>query len=203
MSETVNVTRTTIDFLRHGEVAGGPCLRGVTDDPLTEKGWQQMHSQCAGGQWSRCISSPLRRCAEFAAALSQERHFELELDPNWREISFGDWDGLPASQIDPKALERYYANPDAYTPPNAEAYAAFADRIGVAWERLLRHHAGQSLLVITHAGVIRHLFAHLLAISVPRSLHIEVPHACLTRFSCFDDAAGRFVQLNYHRPLGF
>jgi alpha-ribazole phosphatase len=57
------------------------------------------------------------------------------------------------------------------------------------------------VLVITHAGVIRLLFSQLLGITPQQSFQIEVPHACLSRFSCFDDEVGRFVQLNFHKPV--
>ena len=33
---------TTIDLIRHGEPVGGRKYRGQTDDPLSEKGWEQM-----------------------------------------------------------------------------------------------------------------------------------------------------------------
>ena len=34
--------QTTIDLLRHGEPVGGRMLRGSTDHPLSETGWQQV-----------------------------------------------------------------------------------------------------------------------------------------------------------------
>jgi len=37
-------TCITIDLLRHGEAAAGKKLLGVTDEPLTELGWQQMQA---------------------------------------------------------------------------------------------------------------------------------------------------------------
>jgi alpha-ribazole phosphatase len=33
---------TTIDLLRHGDVAGGVRLLGQWDEPLSELGWSQM-----------------------------------------------------------------------------------------------------------------------------------------------------------------
>ena len=33
---------TTLDLMRHGEPVGGRRYRGRTDDPLSEKGWNQM-----------------------------------------------------------------------------------------------------------------------------------------------------------------
>ena len=199
-----SVTRTTIDFLRHGAVQGGDYFRGVTDDPLTEHGWQQMFRQCRGGQWQVVISSPLRRCLSFASAWGQEHQTEVVIVSDWKEIDFGEWEGLLAddiSRLQADALASYYANPLEFTPPNAESYSSFAGRIQQAWETLLTNYAGQNVLVVTHAGVIRILFSMLLAIPPRQSFQIEVPHACLTRFSCFEDAAGRFVQLNFHRPI--
>ena len=35
---------TVIDLIRHGEPVGGRRYRGHIDDPLSERGWQQMWS---------------------------------------------------------------------------------------------------------------------------------------------------------------
>ncbi|MDD2759151.1 MAG: histidine phosphatase family protein [Methylomonas sp.] len=193
-----------MDILRHGHVLGGDYFRGVTDDPLSEHGLRQMFRQCRGGHWQTVISSPLRRCDEFAAAFGKRHRLECVVLADWREIDFGDWEGLSAEQIlcrQPLALEGFYADPTEFTPPNAESYDCFANRIRGAWDKLLADFSGQQVLVVTHAGVIRVLFSQLLAIPPRQSFQIDVPHACLTRFSCFDDTEGRFVQLNFHRPI--
>jgi alpha-ribazole phosphatase/probable phosphoglycerate mutase len=196
--------KTVVDFLRHGDVSGEVCFRGVTDDPLSELGWQQMAQQCQAGQWQSIVSSPLRRCADFATTLARSSNLELCINKGWSEIHFGDWEGLTAAQIDqqdPANLQQFYADPFSFTPPKAESYTHFSARIQTVWEQLIERHAGTTVLVITHAGVIRSIFAQLLQLSAQNSFQIEVPHACLTRFSCFDDQNGRFVQLNFHKPL--
>lgn len=196
--------RTSVDFLRHGQAQGGNYFRGVTDDPLSELGWQQMFQQCSGKRWDVIIASPLRRCASFAAAWSQEHRTQLVVMPEWREMDFGEWEGQTAEQISnrqPEALARFYENPAEFSSPHAEAYSEFVARIQQAWQQLLAEFAGRHILVVTHAGVIRALFSSLLAISPRQSMQIEIPHACMTRFTCFDDAAGRFVQLNFHKPV--
>ncbi|MGY6277127.1 histidine phosphatase family protein [Methylomonas sp. MgM2] len=201
---SASYTKTTIDFLRHGETQTGDYFRGSSDDPLTEQGWRQMFQQCLGQQWPVVIASPLRRCLSFASAWGQERQAELIIDPDWQEIDFGDWEGMSAEQVErlqPGALTNYYADPISFTPPNAESYTNFERRIRKAWESLLLNHAGQNILVVTHAGAIRLLFSTLLNIPLQQSFQIEIPYGCLTRFSCFDDARGRFVQLNFHRPV--
>ena len=64
------MSKTIIDLMRHGEPVGGRRYRGQTDDPLSEKGWQQMWD--AAGEfrgWQHIVTSPLQRCAAFADAL--------------------------------------------------------------------------------------------------------------------------------------
>ena len=199
-----SLVRTTVDFLRHGETVGGNYFRGITDDPLSDHGLQQMLQQCHGEQWEVVISSPLKRCYAFASAWGPEHGANVVIVPDWREIDFGDWEEKTAEQIcsqNPEALTKFYADPTQFTPPNAESYICFSDRIQRAWENLLVNFSGRNVLVVTHAGVIRSLFSTLLAVPLRQSFQIDVPHACLTRFSCFDDAAGRFVQLNFHKPI--
>ena len=61
---------TTIDLLRHGEPIGGRRYRGHIDDPLSEYGWSEMwHAVSGETPWQQIITSPLRRCREFAEAL--------------------------------------------------------------------------------------------------------------------------------------
>ncbi|MCQ8102649.1 alpha-ribazole phosphatase family protein [Methylomonas sp. SURF-2] len=201
---TAGLTKTTVDLLRHGEVNGADCFRGRTDDPLSALGWRQMSQQCRGLHWRAVVSSPLQRCSAFALAWGRDHHTDIALEPAWMEMDFGDWDGLGTEQImreNPGALDAFYKQPLDYSPPNAETYANFAARIRCAWDALIVKHAGQSVLVVTHAGVIRVLYSQLLNIPAQHSFQIDVPHACLSRFSCFDDEHGRFVQLNFHKPV--
>lgn len=198
-----SITTTRIDCLRHGEVEGGARFRGQCDDALTAEGWQQMQRRCNNRHWDSVVTSPLLRCHAFASAWASSHHLPLTVDHNWSEIGFGAWEGLTAEQIEhsyPDRLQQFYANPQAFTPPEGESYAGFSIRIQRGWERLITEFAGQHILLVTHAGPIRALFSQLLAIPLPKSLQIEVQHACLTRFSCFQDGDSRYVQLNFHNP---
>ena len=197
------ITTTRIDCLRHGEVDGDACFRGRRDDPLSDHGWQQMQACCNNRSWDAVVTSPLMRCHDFAKAWADQHKRSLSVDTDWSEIDFGAWEGLKAKQIErayPDALQHFYTDPSTFTPPGAESYQHFTIRIQRGWERLMTEFAGQHVLLVTHAGPIRALFSQLLAIPVPQSLHVEVPHACLTRFSCFQEGDNRFVQLNFHNP---
>lgn len=190
--------QTTVDIMRHGEVAGGSYYRGRTDDLLTKRGWQQMNAIVADRSWDQIISSPLHRCLDFAHRINRQSSIPLSTDSNWQEINFGDWEGKTAEQINPDTLIRFYQNPVDNTPENGERYTDFLSRINQSWESLLKKHSGKHILVITHAGVIRSLFSLLLDLPVEKMFNLQVDHASLTRFQCFHDSPDDFVKLIFH-----
>lgn len=193
---------TTVDLLRHGEVQGGACYRGSTDDPLTEYGWQQMRKAVAGrDDWQLIVSSPLCRCLDFSKELSLEKQLPLMVEAGFQEIHFGDWEGKTAEQIDSEALRRFYEQPLNYPPAKSESLLAFQNRIEASWQKVLKNQQGKSILIITHAGVIRTLFCLLLKIPLEHSFAVQVDHACFTRFSCFHSDSGDFIQLNAHNLM--
>ncbi|MGO2393025.1 MAG: histidine phosphatase family protein, partial [Halomonas sp.] len=73
-----DATATTIDLLRHGEPVGGRMLRGSTDHPLSDAGWQQVkdavmrHTVEGHLPYDAIVTSPLMRCREFALWLGEE-----------------------------------------------------------------------------------------------------------------------------------
>lgn len=189
---------TTIDFLRHGEVDGGSYYRGITDDPLSTQGWQQMHQAVADRHWDIIISSPLLRCVEFAQHLKAQSNTPLKIDPNWQEINFGDWEGKTAEQINSEELMQFYQDPINNTPNNAETLTNFISRLNQAWESLLKEQTGKHILVICHAGVIRCLFNLFLDLPANKIFNIQLDHASLTRFQCFNNKPANFITLIFH-----
>ncbi len=190
--------QTTVDFLRHGEVSGGQYYRGSTDDPLTEKGWQQMQQAVVKQNWDHIISSPLQRCCRFAQQLSQQTATPLTILPDWQEIHFGDWEGKTAEQIPIKELTQFYQQPLKHTPNKAETMTDFILRISHGWQRLITQHPDQHILLITHAGVIRSLFHCLLDLPVSKTFNLQLDHASMTRFQCYQQNPENFISLVFH-----
>lgn len=176
---------TIIDLIRHGEPVGGRRYRGQTDDPLSEKGWNQMWGAVGhGAPWSRIVTSPLQRCSAFAYALAERHALPIKEDPRLMEVGFGDWEGRTASEIrerDPAAIPRFYANPLLHRPAGAEALDVFVERVRAAWADLVEQHVGERVLVVCHAGVIRAVVAHLLDVDVTAMYRIQVENATVAR----------------------
>ena len=176
---------TVVDLLRHGEPLGGSRYRGQVDDPLSERGWQQMWQAVDGaGDWQRIITSPLLRCREFARQLGEQLAVPVHAEARFREVGFGEWEGMTRAELEqqtPGQVERFYRDPVAHRPPGAEPLDEFISRVREAFTELLDRHDGESVLVIAHAGVIRAILAHALDIPPPSMYRIHVANACISR----------------------
>ena len=189
---------TTLDLMRHGEPVGGRKYRGQIDDPLSEKGWAQMHAAVGDSlPWTRIVSSPLVRCRAFAEALAERHNLPLTLDERLKEVGFGVWEGKSAAEIEqgsPGMLAQFKADPVNARPAGAEPLADFQARVAAGLEDLLVRHTGHHVLLVGHAGVMRMGLAWALQIPLEHAYRIEVATASLTRLR-FD--AGR-ASLIFH-----
>jgi alpha-ribazole phosphatase len=187
---------TTLDLMRHGEPVGGRKYRGQIDDPLSEKGWAQMRAAVGEAQpWTRIVSSPLARCSEFAESLAQQHALPLTLDERLMEVGFGAWEGKTAGEIEhdaPGTLARFKADPVNARPAGAEPLTEFKARVAAGLEALLAQHAGQHVLLVGHAGVIRMALAWALHIPLEHAYRIEVATASFTRLR-FDEGRASLV----------
>lgn len=179
------MSKTIIDLMRHGEPEGGKRYRGQLDDPLSERGWQQMW-QAAGdfSGWEHIVTSPLQRCAAFAERLGEKLHVAVTHDDRLKEAGFGEWEGLTAAEIDagdPGRVLRFKRDPVAYAPPGAEPLALFHERVGQAWKDILVTHQGRHVLVVGHAGMMRMMLAHAIGLSPEYGYRINIENAALSR----------------------
>ncbi|MFP5410119.1 MAG: histidine phosphatase family protein [Gammaproteobacteria bacterium] len=174
-----------LDLMRHGEPVGGRRYRGQIDDPLSEKGWAQMHAAVGeAAPWQHIVSSPLRRCREFAETLAGRHGLPLRFDDRLKEVGFGVWEGKSAAEIEaeaPGTLARFKADPINARPEGAEPLAAFHARVAAALDEVRAQHAGQHVLLVGHAGVMRMALAWALEIPLEHAYRIEVATATLTR----------------------
>ncbi len=194
---------TKIDLIRHGEPVGGRKFRGSVDDPLSEIGWAQMRETVHGHRpWTRIVTSPLKRCQGFAEDLATRLDIPLEIAPDLREISFGEWDGRSVQDIDsktPEALSLFWQDPVRHPPPGGERIEAFARRVEAAWRTLLDRNTGEHVLVVCHGGVIRMVLCRaVLGMPLDHLWHLEVPYAAVSRVRIYHDGDIRRPVLAFH-----
>ncbi|MDD3517207.1 MAG: histidine phosphatase family protein [Chromatiales bacterium] len=174
-----------IDLLRHGEPVGGRRYRGSgVDDPLSETGWSQMW-RAVGDRppFERIVSSPMRRSRDFAEGLAERLGLPLAIEPRFREIAMGAWEGLTPEEVqrrDPEGHARYYADPEGGRPAGGESLASLLERVGAGFEDVLAQGGGH-LLIVSHAGVMRAILGHVLKAQANAWFQARVDYAGLTR----------------------
>lgn len=182
-----------LDLLRHGETELGGGLRGSLDDALTANGWTQMRAAVVdGGPWNRIVSSPLQRCARFAAELGEQLNLSVHLDKDLQELHFGAWEGQSAAALmetDAEALGLFWADPYGFTPPQGEPVSTFSARVLAAVARLHAAYASERILLVSHGGVMRLLLAQARGLPREQLLNVEVGHGALFALTVEADGA--------------
>jgi broad specificity phosphatase PhoE len=172
-----------IDLLRHGETLAGSVYLGRSDALLNEQGYRQMEKALLDApRYHAVLSSPLARCAAFAQDYAQRHDLPLHYESRFQEMDFGAWDGRSAAEIattDAVALENFWRDPVACTPPQAEPLLSFQARVLAAWNELPARYPGQHVLLVTHGGVIRIILCYLQQRPLAELLNLSVPHAAL------------------------
>lgn len=154
---------TRLVVARHGETLANVAMlvQGSGDDDLTEKGRQQAQALARrlADEFDDAValySSPLGRALQTARPISAA----LNDLPVWShlglvEYDLGEWDGLPYTILRDEyhLWERMQADPN-FAPPGGESPRGFAQRIYTAFEEIIRAHPGQTVIVVSHGGVI-------------------------------------------------
>ncbi|TVZ40600.1 alpha-ribazole phosphatase [Alteromonadaceae bacterium 2753L.S.0a.02] len=198
---------TQLDLLRHGQCEGGDIFRGSTDVRLTPEGFANMQASCdaMNTPWQAIISSPLKRCCEFATHLSQSLNLPLKTDLRLQEINYGEWEGVQRDLIWQTRHDEILAwmhNPAENTPPGGETLQAVATRLNALLSDILRDYHKQNILLVAHGGVIRIVLSELLGMPLDRAQSFEVPFASVTRIKIYDKAESRLVKLAAHNFIG-
>lgn len=177
---------TIIDLFRHGEPKGGRAFRGHSiDDPLSEKGWQQMWDAVGDDlPWNQIITSPLERCQAFAEALMDTYDIPCATENNFKEVGFGSWEGRTPDEIKNDNLKEYqnfYLDPVNARPQGAENLDVFIQRVTQAYQQTIEKHQGKHILIVAHAGVNRAIIANALHAAPIGLYRIKVNNAGISR----------------------
>ncbi|HSV30798.1 MAG TPA: histidine phosphatase family protein [Atribacteraceae bacterium] len=167
-----------ITLLRHGdtEATEKGYFSGWSDVPLSRRGRERialLRPLFSDRRFQGIFVSPLSRALEtFRLLFPEGSSFEVHEDI--RERSFGDWEGVAWEDIGkrfPEEIERWKAEPFLFTPPGGESFVQMQNRISCFWEEITSREDGR-YLVVTHAGTIRCLLAHLTGMSFQTTFHL-------------------------------
>jgi ribonuclease H / adenosylcobalamin/alpha-ribazole phosphatase len=178
---------TTTILLRHGDTELSPEHRfsGLRDVPLSATGTRQAKAAAcrlaAGAPIDAVISSPLQRAIATAAIATGELGLTPVIDDDLRETDFGEWDGFTLAEIQERwpAAAAVWRHEPEQAPPGGESFAATAQRVNRACDRLLRTYGGQTVLVVTHITPIKILLCRALGVPLGVLYRLYLGSACI------------------------
>lgn len=123
------------------------------------------------------ISSPLQRCTSVAALFSSS----YETDSRLMEMNFGNWEMLPWDKIPQNDLTIWMKDWVNICPPGGENLQLVYTRVATFLEDL-RQQNHTKVLLVTHAGVFRCLWAHILQIPLANAFKIPIDYGEVFQF---------------------
>ena len=172
-----------ITLVRHGEIDNDylGCYNGHIDIALSEKGLQEaalVAKQFKYTRFDAVYSSDLIRSRQtlHPFSLNIEPHFTEEL----REKSWGKHEGMNFDAITTRDGLAYRHFEQWINALDGEPYDAYIARIRRFFLEFLPSQPYDSVLVITHAGVIRVLYAIILELSLEKAFGLPFPYAAYT-----------------------
>jgi alpha-ribazole phosphatase len=174
-------------FIRHAETEMAGRFCGHSDPDLNAQGQAQLaglaqvlSAEPIGG----VFSSDLRRAQGTAKAIAAGRNVPLTLRPALREIHFGEWEGLTwgqIEQVDPEYARRWVDGYPYVTAPAGETFQEFEARVLEEVSDLIDRD-GESIAVVTHAGVLRVVLRHLHGCSEQEAWQQTQPYCCVVGY---------------------
>lgn len=156
----------TIYLIRHGQ-----------DDEAVRGGWSQSSLSPEGIRQaqelankvyalrktmkiSRVFASDLPRALETAQPIANLLQLEEELLPEFREMNNGSLAGMPNEEADRDYPSFHWSQMDWDEPyPQGESPHEFYERIKKAWRDFIRLNSQKNVILVSHAGVMRIIFA--------------------------------------------
>ena len=160
--ESADSRWTRVLAIRHGETDWnvGARIQGHTDIPLNARGIEQARRLALaleGEELHAVYSSDLARTRETARALAQARGMPLVEDAALRERHFGAFEGYTFEDIEqrwPDQSARWRRRDPGFGPEGGESLEVFYERCVAAAERFAAAHAGQTIALVAHGGVL-------------------------------------------------
>jgi probable phosphomutase (TIGR03848 family) len=196
------VATTTIVLLRHATTpATGKRLGGRTPGVhLDEAGREQARAaarRLASLPVSAVYASPLERTRETAADVARRHGLRVRLERGLLEVDYGDWTDRPLAQLRRLALwQTVQQAPSRVTFPGGESIRAAQQRAVETTERLAAAHKGETLVLVSHADVIKAVVAHHLGMGLDLFQRIVISPASSTVLVLPDGATPALLTLN-------
>lgn len=183
--------RTQFIIVRHGQTQWNHrgIRQGHLDSDLTARGIAQAKAlgiRLAREHFTTLYSSDLGRAVHTARIIAASTGHEIVTDARLRERHLGIFQGLDGDQIRAKYPEEHRLHrtvgPD-YVIPEGESVRQQVARNVEYLTEIAPKHLGETIVVVTHGGVLSGLFRHTFSIPFDAPRRFEFTNAGLNVFN--------------------
>lgn len=164
IEKMVGRNMTTMIFVRHGQSLGNlqKEFLGHTDLDLSELGYQQ--AECAGAYIAehyvvdKIYASDLIRAYHTAEAAAKRLQLPIIKEPKLREIYAGDWEKKTFTELEaeyPTEYQAWLSDIGNAKCTNGETVKELQKRVLPCVEKIAKEDDGKTVLIATHATVLR------------------------------------------------
>jgi probable phosphoglycerate mutase len=120
-------------------------------------------------------SSPMERTLETAERISQMLDLPVRVSEGLQEIHFGEWSGKSFAQLNELSGWKEFNHFRSWNPvPGGETVLDAQHRIVKELSRLSHLHAGKTVILVTHADVIKATLTYFMGIPIDFFLRFEI-----------------------------
>lgn len=146
---------------------------------------------------SKCYVSPMARALQTAGPIIEKLNISAQCEDDLREIDFGKWEGMTFCQVQREhghLVDQWCASCGDFAFPSGESMTDFHLRIERCAAKLSTDPA-DTVLAVTHGGIIRALICRLLGLRPCDHVLFDVRPGSVTTID-FNDGKGLLVGLN-------
>jgi probable phosphoglycerate mutase len=195
---------TTLMLVRHAlnDWVGDKLAGWTPNVHLNDKGRAQaeaLAARLADRPISAIYSSPLERAVETAQAIAAPHKLEVQIREGVGEVRYGEWTGQSLKELakeDAWRVVQFY--PSGARFPGGEAIREMQTRAVAELDAILAAHPSETVLVVSHADVLKAVLAHYAGLHLDLFQRLVVSPASLSvvaftpmgpRLVCLNDAA--------------
>jgi broad specificity phosphatase PhoE len=163
-----------LHIVRHGETLWNTegRMQGHLDSPLTPKGKAQalLVKKCLAFETIDFVySSSCKRAMETAKIISGEK--KIHPVDELREIKLGVMEGRSTDYVNmhyKNEYDTFWNKPSEFKVKGSETFKELQKRVVSAVKKIIRNHSGKSILLISHAAVIKTILVYFEGISLDK-----------------------------------
>jgi broad specificity phosphatase PhoE len=169
-----------IYLLRHGQQVNHNSYSSTAG--LTPLGIRQANLvgwRLQNGGIFRIYSSDMPRAVQTAETINRHLHREVIIVPEFREISFGEWEGLSYEEVDNRYRHfkwEFDKHLQDMPYPGGESGEDVRKRAFTALDSISS--GGMDVAIVTHGGVIMTILTAIMGLGLEKRFRLHAPEHC-------------------------